>query len=170
MTAPRLRFVRCSDTLSGLIADREGVEALPFTPSHVECVVGGGYLGAHLDGGVAVRPVGYDAATLVHELFVDLPATDEQAAAFDKFVHGLVGAPYDWQAILDFLVPTDLHGPGDYICSAAMTAAARLTGALPYPLVVPLHATSPLTLLMMLCAATPIAGAQDAQAQRKVTP
>ena len=167
MTQPRLRFVRGHDTLSELIAAREGFEARPFTPSHVECVIAGGYyLGAHMDGGVAIREPGYDKSWLQSDVLVDLPATPEQAAAFDAYVRAKIGAPYDWKAVLGFLVPGDLHGPGDYICSAMMTGAARLTGALPFPLCVPYHAVSPLMLMAMVGAVVPIPGAIDFEARR----
>src|SRR5271155_3941042 len=95
----RLRFVTCDDLVSSMIRDRAGT-VMPFPPSHVEAVVPEGYLGAHDVGGVAIRPVGYDRATLLHELFVDVPADPAQAQTFDTFIRAKIGAPYDWQAIV----------------------------------------------------------------------
>jgi hypothetical protein len=79
----RLRFVRSSGLSSDAIALRESV-CMPFTPSHVECVSPDGkfYIGELSDSGMQARPAGYDAATMLHELFVDLPATQEQTDAF----------------------------------------------------------------------------------------
>ena len=73
MSNIRLRFVTCRDPISEGIRLREN-----FWASHVEAVtpLGAGpqkYLGAHCDGGVQARDVGYDAKVLQQELFVDLP-------------------------------------------------------------------------------------------------
>src|ERR1700676_4258360 len=75
MSNIRLRFVTCRDPISEGIRLREN-----FWASHVEAVtpLGAGpqkYLGAHCDGGVQARDVGYDAKVLQQELFVDLPET-----------------------------------------------------------------------------------------------
>ena len=145
----RLRFVTCSDPLSTIIREREGA-VIPFTPSHVEAVVAEGYLGAHYEGGVAIRPVGYDQATLLHELFVELATDPGRDQAFETFIRGKLGAPYDWQAIIDFVLPVNLHENKHLICSAFMTLAVRACGALPYPLVVPAHQISPRDLLLTL--------------------
>ncbi len=142
----KLRFVTCNDPLSAMIRDREG-EATPFTPSHVEMVVAEGYLGAHYDGGVAVRPVNYDNTALLHELFVNVPLTVPGDAAAEKYARGKIGSPYDWGAILDFVLPVNFHAENHCICSAFMTSTLQAGGEFPYALARAPHATSPLDLM-----------------------
>jgi hypothetical protein len=157
----RLRFVTCNDPVSGLIRDREGDIAkwVGFTPSHVEIAAFAsgpvlvsygkpGYLGAHYDGGVAIRPVGYDTAKLLHELFVDVPLPDEAAA--EAWARKKIGATYDWRAILDFLIPEDWHARGELICSAFCTGALENGNAWSHPLALPWHMVSPALLLFWL--------------------
>ena len=148
----RLRFRHCSDFLSGMIARHHG-ETHPFAPTHVDLVLDDGYLGAH-DHGIAFRPVGYDKVTLVHELFVDVPLPDEAAA--QAFALSKVGCPYDWEAILDFVLPIELHEPRHLICSAFARLTLEAGGFFPYPLAVPAHATSPRDLLFLLSACVDI--------------
>jgi hypothetical protein len=156
----RLRFVTCNDPLSKMIRDREG-EGTPFTPSHVELVVAEGYLGAHYDGGVQIRPVGYDKALLLNELFVTVPLTTDGDAAAEKYARGKIDAPYDWAAILDFVLPTDLHLEDHVICSAFMTLTAEAGSAFAYPLAKPAHAVSPLDLMFWFSGRNLVHGAQD---------
>jgi hypothetical protein len=144
----RFRFVTCSDMVSSLIRDREG-EAVPFTPSHTELAVSGGYLGAHYDGGVAIRPVGYDRATMLRELFLDVPLGTAGDAAAEAFARSKIGAAYDWQAIVDFVLPTTLHENKHLICSAFMFLTAKAGGAFAFPVAVPAHAISPRDLLFL---------------------
>lgn len=152
----QLRFVACSDPVSIAIRAREGDMArwVGFTPSHVElagfAMPDGtpGYLGAHDEGGVAIRPVGYDKATLEHELFVDVALPDEKAAR--DWAVSKVGAPYDWRAIIDYLIPENLHMTGDLICSAFATGAMDNGGAFAFPIALPWHLVSPAGLLFWL--------------------
>jgi hypothetical protein len=146
----RLRFVTCNDPVSDLIRAREGDMAacIGFTPSHAEVVVREGYLGAHYDGGVAIRSVGYDRATLLHELFVDVALPDEAAA--EKWARKKIGATYDWRAILDYLLPENWHARGDFICSGYCTGALANGGAFAFPLALPWHLVSPALLLFWL--------------------
>src|ERR1700680_1822591 len=91
-----IRFVRSIGLSSDGIVALEKT-AMPFTPSHVEAVTPDGfYLGAHISDGTQKRPKDYDAGKFSHELFLTLEATDEQSAAFYKFLDGHVGEPYDW--------------------------------------------------------------------------
>jgi hypothetical protein len=145
----KLRFVTCSDMVSSMIRDREG-EVEPFTPSHVEIAVPEGYLGAHYDGGVQIRPVGYDKADLLHEVFVDVAGADE--AAGEAWARGRIGAPYDWDAILDFVLPLRDHEGKHLICSAFATLACIKSRAFRFPLACPPHAISPRDLFLMLSA------------------
>jgi hypothetical protein len=150
----RLRFVTGNDLISAMIRFQAGL-AMPFTPSHVECVSQDGqfYIGQHIDGGMQARPVGYDAKTLLHEKFVDLPCTPEQEAAFYQRAKDRIGMPYDWESILSFVDPAwNLHVFKHLICSAEMTGILRWKGVeyFPWPLVVPFHHISPRDLLLML--------------------
>lgn len=158
----RIRFVTCDDPFSDLIRAREGDMArwVGFTPSHAELAgfttTDGkpGYLGAHDDGGVMVRPVGYDAATLTHELFVDVALPAENAACI--WALSKVGSPYDWHAIIDYLVPDNFHEPNHFICSALCTGALERGGAFTYLLALPWHLVSPALLLLWLSGRTKI--------------
>lgn len=148
-----LRFCTSNDAINTAIRLREGdlnATVFPFMPSHVEMVYPGGYLGAHINGGVIVRPVGYDANDPgVKEHLMQVLVPDEAAAM--AYAKTLIGKPYDWTAILDFLVPANFHSPHEFICSAAMTMVLRhgkLFGQLP----IPAHNISPRDLLLMLFA------------------
>ncbi len=147
-----VRFVRSVGLASDGIVALEKT-AMPFTPSHVEAVTPDGlYLGAHLDGGTQKRPKDYDAGRFSHELFLTLEATEEQSAAFHAFLDAHVGEPYDWEAILGFLVPAHHHAPNHAICSALVTLALRACGYFRWPLAAPAHLIDPRDLLLMLSA------------------
>lgn len=103
---------------------------------------------------------GYDALDLLtlpdgtkSERLVSLPCSDEQETAFYGFVHGKVGAIYDWKSILGFGMPdVHLHDFGHLICSAFMVAGLRAKGCefFKWPLTVPFHHISPRDLLLIL--------------------
>lgn len=126
--------------------------AVPFQPSHVEGLTADGqfYIGAHLEGGVQKRPVGYDKATTRYELSLKLDATPEQDAAFYAFLESKIGEPYDWRAILGFLVPKHEHELNHAICSALVTLALRSCGWFASPLAAPAHLISPRDLLLIV--------------------
>lgn len=159
----RIRFVASNDITSKLIRVQAGI-AMPFTPSHTEALSQDGktYIGAHLDGGVEARPVGYDADSLFDlptgpnnaggksERVVPIECTDEQETAFYEFVHSKIGSDYDWKAILGFVDPNHEHDINHVICSAFMTWGLRKCNYFPFPLVVPFHHVSPRDLMLML--------------------
>jgi hypothetical protein len=150
----RLRFVTGNDQLSALIRLQAGI-CMPFTPSHVEALSQDGktYIGEHLEGGMQARPVGYDAATMLHEKLVELPCTPEQEASFYAYVTSKTGESYDWISILGFmLTELHLHSVGSLVCSAIITAGLRSSPApyFPMPLTVPFHKISPRDLFLML--------------------
>jgi hypothetical protein len=154
-----LRFVTGNDLVSRLIRMQAGV-SMPFTPSHVEALSPDrkAYIGAHFDGGVAARPVGYDNDQLMtladgsrSERLVGLPAADQEEAAFHTFVQSRIGEPYDWKAIVGFLEPdVHQHELDHIICSAFMTAGLRACGYFLSPLTVPFHHISPRDLFLIL--------------------
>src|ERR1035438_133808 len=148
----RLRFVAGKDDISLAIILRSQI-SMPFSPSHVEAVrPDGKYVGQHFRGGMVARDAGYDKSIMAQELFVDLPATADQADSFYAFVNSKIGSPYDWTSILDYVLPVDFHISGDAICSAAMELALRASPApyLHWPVTVPAHLISPRDLLLML--------------------
>lgn len=152
----RLRFVTGNDFVSRLILVREGAMAswVNYVPSHVEMVVTTngvvGYLGAHDDGGVQIRPIGYDKDYLAAERFVDYALPDEAAA--EKYARSKIGEPYDFAAILDLAAPAplDLHLNEHCICSALMTQVLAKGGAFTSPLGLPPHLISPADLLFWI--------------------
>jgi hypothetical protein len=152
MSNIRLRFVTCHDPISEGIRLREN-----FWASHVEAVTPEGtgprkYLGAHCDGGVQLRDVGYDARVLQRELFADLAETAPgQADEFYAFLSRHIGEPYDFKSILGFLVPNiSAHQPQHIICSALQALALRQCGWFATPLVEPAHKISPRDLLLII--------------------
>lgn len=153
----RLRFVRGNSVASDLIALREET-AMPFTPSHVECVTPEGkWLGQHIDGGMRAREPGYDKGQIallpngrLCELFVDLPATAEQTESFYWHAKKSIGQPYDWEAILGFAVPFHMHEKFHAICSAKMVLLLRAAEWFKWPLAVPAHLVDPRDLLLGL--------------------
>lgn len=160
-----LRFVTGNDLVSRLIRMQAGV-SIPVTPSHVEALSpdGKAYIGAHFDGGVAARPIGYDNDQLMtlsdgsrSERLIRLPATDQEEAAFHAFVQSKVGEPCDWKAIVGFLEPdVHQHELDHIICSAVMTAGLRACSYFPAPLTVPFHHISPRDLFLILSTRTQI--------------
>lgn len=147
-----LRFVADDTAISSAIRLREGnpnTKVFPFMPSHVEMVYPGGYLGAHIGLGFVVRPVGYDASASMKEHFINVQVPDEEAAL--AWAKSKIGTPYDWEAILDYVMPVNFHGKDDMICSASMTMLLQNGLYLP-PLPQAPHNVSPRDLLMMLYA------------------
>jgi hypothetical protein len=157
----RLRFVTLNDPTSAMIRFQAGI-AMPFTPSHVECVSldGKSWIGQHLHGGMAKREPGYDRAQLMtlpdgttSQKFVDLACTPEQQTAFYAYVESKIGQPYDWTSIVSFVDPAwNLHAYNHLICSAIMVAGLR-TKRCEYfamPLTVPFHHISPRDLFLLL--------------------
>jgi len=146
-----IRFVRSIGLASDGIVALEKT-AMPFTPSHVEAVTPDGfYLGAHLSGGVQKRPKNYDAGKFSHELFLTLEGTtDSRSAQFYNFLQVHIGEPYDWKAILGFLIPEHEHTLDHAICSALITLALRACEWFPFPLAAPAHLVDPRDLLLMI--------------------
>lgn len=150
----RLRFVQGRAISSELIELREGT-VMPFCPSHVECVDPdtGKYIGQHADGGMASRDPGYDDPFNA-ELFVDLPATDEQVDRFYASARSAIGDKYDWLAIIGFILPGHFHTTDEAICSAKMFMLLRGVDWFPSraPLAVPAHCINPRDLLLLVSA------------------
>ena len=145
-----LRFVRSMGLSSDMIVALEKT-AMPFTPSHVEAVTPDGfYLGAHFDGGVQKRQKNYDAEQFSSQLFLTLDATDAQASSFYAFLDNHIGEPYDWKAILGFVIPQHEHTLDHAICSALISLALRGCKWFPWPLATPAHLIDPRDLLLII--------------------
>jgi hypothetical protein len=161
-----IRFMQGTDLISDDIKWQEKT-AVPFTPSHVEALTpdGGFYIGAHLSGGVMKRPVGYDKGSIAKlpdgydktvfpdglcELLLTVAADPATDKAFYEYLDGKIGEPYDWKAIIGFLLPEHFHLKNHVICSALITLALRFCGRLAWPLAVPAHEIDPRDLLLIV--------------------
>ncbi len=144
-----MRFVAGTGFESWAILKRANI-AMPFTPSHVEGVVDGGYIGARFSGGVKWRPVGYDTGHFSHELILDIPSSPEQGKLYEDFLRSHVGWKYDWKSIFDFALPENWHTYQHIICSALQTLALRKATVFQWPVARPAHLTSPTDLLFGL--------------------
>ncbi len=154
-----LRFVQGSSLVSRAIV-AQSKTCMPFTPSHVETVNEGGtsYIGAHIQGGILARPIGYDWAETVHELLLPLPSTPGQDRIFWDYMVDSIGEPYDWTAIFGFIIPEHFHKVNTAICSAKAALALRKCGWFARPLAAPAHLISPRDLLLMLSTQMQIPG------------
>jgi hypothetical protein len=144
-----LRFVHCTDPVSdAILVDTGGLY------SHVEAVTPEGkYLGAHANGGVLARPADYDAGKFDREQFMELTADDVMTAAFYHYLNAVIGEPYAFDAIADFVLHLDIHLQHRVICSALQTLALRGCDFFSVPLSVPdvpAHKISPRDLELML--------------------
>ncbi len=151
----RIRFVKGTDLLSRIIAARGG-ETFPFVPTHCELALADGYLGAHLRGGVQLRPLDYDKGTFSGQLFIDVPCNSAKAEAFAR---SKIGTPYAWSVLINYAVPVYLKAPKYLICSS-LTVEALIAGDAfrSAQLAAPSGSISPRTLLVVLSAMVPIAG------------
>lgn len=154
-----LRFVQGSSIISKAIV-LQSKTAMPFTPSHVETVSEDRltYIGAHMKEGIQARPVGYDKDQTVHELMLPLDSTPAQDRLFWDFMQSKIGEPYDWHAIIGFVIPEHFHTQNTAICSAISALALRHCGWFASKLAAPAHLINPRDLLLMLSARMEIPG------------
>lgn len=163
----RLRFVTGAprDWVSNAIlaGERDG------WCTHVEAVMPDGtLLGAHIDGGVMARPVGYDKVTATRELLVELFPDDftgigkgqgisfieenglaNVANAFYDFLRAQLGKPYDLTALAGAAFDRDWHQDDAWFCSELQAAALEHCGYLPRLAAIDSH-VSPRDLLLVL--------------------
>lgn len=153
-----IRFVEGGHSLISWDIEARANVAMPIIPSHTEMLSrdGKSYIGAHLEGGIMARPIGYDAATMKDELLLDL-GTEGDEAAF-AYMESKIGEPYDWTSIIDFLLPVNWHQQNHVICSAFMTLTLRKKLFFPWPIAVPAHMVSPRDLLAMISAKMHVPG------------
>ncbi len=135
-----LRFV--TDPSNDLVSKGIRCAQLGRWPSHVEAEMpdGSGYLGAHADGGVQIRPKGYDAAFKPAEFIVTLSTTDAQETAFWAFLNAQLGKGYDMLLIGSFVdgllsgAARDWRQPDKWICSELIAAGLEAAGIVkPFP-------------------------------------
>lgn len=159
MAQVKLRFVTTGSMLSAAIRFAED-----FSFSHVEAVMPDGtLLGAHAGGGVLARPADYDKNEWTKQSFWSYAVDDGAAAKWESYLRERIGRPYDYQAILGFVMRNSLHDKMHIICSALQTMALRTYGAsvFPFPLIVPAHETSPRDLAMMCNVLAPLSPVEE---------
>jgi uncharacterized protein YycO len=99
--------------------------------SHVEFITldGTQTIGAHLDGGVAIRTL--EKCSVDYRF--QAQCTDEQYADATDFLFRQIGKPYDLTNIAGILLNRDWHNNSSWICSelwAATLEAGKLIGEL----------------------------------------
>jgi hypothetical protein len=99
-----------------------------FWATHVEALIDNKLVGANLNGGVAVRAVGYDTGGFTKERYVNIEATEGQTAAFNDFTMEQVGKGYDLEAILELLLDRNWRDPNKWFCSELVAAAMEEAG------------------------------------------
>jgi len=76
---------------------------------------GEGYLGAHLDGGVQLRPFDYDKKCQF--LLAHVDCSPEISAKVIEYARSQIGKPYDWTSLVGFMVHRDWRSPDSWFCS-----------------------------------------------------
>ena len=136
-----VRFVTADDPISKAIRFKTDSDV-----SHAEFVMPDGWMvGAHLDGGIQRRPADYEKVTVDHRVKLDRSNADE----IYNSVLASVGTPYDWKAILGFLVAQPLSESGHLICSG-FVAKVLLDFNVLFPIPKPVEQVDPDYLLGLL--------------------
>lgn len=110
----RIRFVRGTSIVSKLIlfCEKDG------WATHCECELPeGGYLGAHIEDGVQIRPFGYDSGLIDKEYFVNIPATYDQANRYYDYARSQLGKPYGILTLAGYVSGTNWRNEGSWMCS-----------------------------------------------------
>ena len=147
----KIRFVTGNDWISNAIrvGERDG------WCTHTEAVMPDGtLLGAHLDGGVQARQVGYDKTTAKRELIVELPILPSIANfkiedIFYNFLVAQLGKPYDLTALAGAAFDRNWHKANSWFCSELIAAALEDCKYI-YPLAAIDSHVSPRDLLLVL--------------------
>lgn len=117
----RLLFVRATSPGSLLIRAFEGGEA-----SHVGIVDGDYVIDATFAHGVARRPLADFMRR--RELVADIVVPTPDDAAGLAWARTQIGKPYDWLALVGFLLWRDLSNPGSGYCSLLARGALLQAG------------------------------------------
>lgn len=156
-----LRFVTGNDFISNAIrmGERDG------WCTHVEASMPDStLLGAHLDGGVQARPMGYDKGTRTRELMIGLTPFEDtnhppgMEDRFHDFLRSQIGKPYDTLGILGAALDRDWRNPSSWFCSELIAAALETCGYL-NPLTAMNSHISPRDLLLILSGRIPVTNA-----------
>lgn len=143
----RIRFVDGKDVVAAGISAAE----YGFWAIHTEALMPDGtLLGAHWNGGVLARPIGYDAAARTKELIVEIDADQAMADKFHAFMRAQLGKPYDVQAIAAFATGRDWQQPGAWFCSELVAAALVDCGWFAQPLATEFNKITPRDLLLIV--------------------
>ena len=166
MATIRIRFV----ANTGWAAHGIRAAQLGYPYTHVDVAQPDGLLGAHLEGGVQVRPVGYDTRAAARERWIALDVAPAVADAFDGFLRAQLGAPYDIGAITDFAwaalsgegsahPPGAWRDPDRWFCSELVAAALVHAGVLPGALADEARHVTPQCLMFAVAAIGRVAAA-----------
>ncbi len=119
--------------------------------THVDTVIDSGsrLLGARHAGGVAIRPVGYQAFTRTAVL--RMQCAEKVRNAYLQFLGGQLGKPYDSTAIAAFAFGRDWRAHDSWFCSELVMAALE-SASFVRPLETPANRVTP-EMLMFLCSA-----------------
>lgn len=119
--------------------------------SHCEAVFKDGYLGAHYDSGVQLRPFDYDAKKWIKQRFVTFTCDDTVAQHFEVLLRNHINEPYDYGAIFGILLhDTQLHQFDHCICSGLLAVNLRRSNYFDHTLVVSPYEWSPRDLALVL--------------------
>jgi hypothetical protein len=143
-----IRFVNHGDGLSDAIIDEMGGMV-----AHAEAVMKGGtVIGAYAEGGVQERPLDYDHGKFKTEIIIALPTDADTVAKFEHYMRAVIGEPYDYTGLADFIEHFDVHRIHRIFCSALVDDALRGCMYFPHPLPIPAHKVPPVMLQqMVLC-------------------
>ena len=120
----KLRFTTNPHSLVSL-----GIRLMTWSEfSHVEFVIPGqGYLGAHIDGGVLIRPFDYDPQCKQEFGFVVCPSRKIEEAIL-KFAHDQLRKPYDLSGVIGIALHRDWKKPESWFCSELVAGAFAAAG------------------------------------------
>jgi hypothetical protein len=120
--------------------------------AHAEAVMRGGTIvGAFAEGGVQERPLNYDGGKFKFESLIAIPVDADTQAAFEHYMRSpqVLGEPYDYFGLGDFVQLFDWHQSHKVFCSAVVTLAARWVKIFKHPLPINAHGISPIMLQQM---------------------
>ena len=143
-----VHLVRHNDPLSNAIMIRTGglyAHAEALTPQ-------GTIIGAFALGGVQERPLDYGAEKILAEAWVLLEADDAMSAKFYHYLRSpeVMGEPYAYTDIAEFVEPFDLPHHHAVFCSALIDDALRWIGWFPRPLPIWARRVNPTMLHQMI--------------------
>lgn len=117
MAIIQLRLITSNSIVS------QAIRAVTYSDySHVDFVLPGeGYLGAHSDGGVLIRPFGYCKPAKVMNAVVKV--SEPVADSVIRFARAQIGKPYDHGAIFGLLARRNWQDSEKWFCSELVAAA-----------------------------------------------